>query len=231
MFAVLQFGTPWLMRWLDQPASAIVATATMVILALAFERAFYGRGPLRGLAALGWGTPPAGAIAAAAILALAMLAFFPLAAAATGAAIALRPDWWWVLLGAIAFNGIGEETLFRGYVFGGLRRAGLGFTAAASVSLVVFAAVHLFLFVQNPFVIGLLGTLVAVAAAFPLAFLYERGNNTIWAPALFHTATHAIRFVEVSEPHRLTVTTAWLVLQLALPFAVFLFAGSLLRNR
>jgi membrane protease YdiL (CAAX protease family) len=224
MFAVLQFGPGWLMQWLDQSGSAIVAAAAMLAVALALERAFHGRGPAAAWRALGWGAPRMGALAVAAILALAMLAFFPLFAAATGAQIALRPDWRWLLLGAVALNGLGEESLFRGYVFGGLRREGYSFTAAATVSLVIFAAVHLFLFIGNPPVVGFLGTLIAIAAAFPLAFLYERGGNTIWAPALFHVATHSIRFVAVSEPHASAALTAWLVLQLAVPFGVFLFA-------
>ena len=117
--------------------------------------------------------------------------------------------------------------LFRGYVFGGLRRAGLSFNRAGVVSLVIFATVHLLLFIQTPFIVALLGTLVAIAAAFPMAYLFERGNNTIWAPVVLHVAAHSIRLVDVAEPFYLPAVTAWLGLQLAAPFLVFFFRGKL----
>jgi hypothetical protein len=93
----------------------------------------------------------------------------------------------------------------------------------------IFAAVHLFLFVQNPFIIGLLGTLVAVVAAFPMAYLFERGRNTIWAPVIPHVAVHAIRLVDIPEASYMTVVIVWLVLQLAIPFLVFALRGNLLK--
>lgn len=53
---------------------------------------------------------------------------------------------------------------------------------AGFISMVIFAAVHLLLFIGNPFFMGFLGTLIAITSAFPMAYLLERGNNTIWAP-------------------------------------------------
>jgi membrane protease YdiL (CAAX protease family) len=101
----------------------------------------------------------------AAIIGLSMLVFFPVFSLATGTQITLKADWLWILVGVVALNGIGEETLFRGYVVGGLRReAGLSFRQAGFISMAIFAAVHLLLFVGNPFFVGLLGTLIAVAA-------------------------------------------------------------------
>jgi len=133
-------------------------------------------------------------------------------------------------VGAVALNGIGEETLFRGYVFGGLRReAGMSFRQAGFISLIIFAAVHLLLFVGNPFFVGLLGTLIAVSAAFPMAYLFERGNNTIWAPVVLHVATHAIRLVDISESHSLPAVAVWLLLQIGVVFLVFLFLKNLLK--
>lgn len=87
----------------------------------------------------------------------------------------------------------------------------------------LFAAAHLFLFVGNPFAIALAGTLVAVSAAFPLAYLFERGGSTIWAPAIFHVATHAIRLVAIPETLYTTAVTAWLVMEIGLPLLVFAF--------
>ncbi len=122
-----------------------------------------------------------------------------------------------------------EETLFRGFVFGGLREAGLSFGRAGTISMVIFATVHVLLFVQNPFIIALLGTLVAMAAAFPMAYLFERGSNTLWAPVMLHVAAHAIRLVDIPERYYLPAVSIWLVLQVGGLFLVFAFRGSLLK--
>jgi len=230
MFLVLQIGTTWLTGRFDMTWSALIATSTMLGLALLLEKLFFKRGRLPALRALGFRRPNPPALAVAGIIALIMLAFFPLFTLVTGIPVSLRSDWWWILIGAVALNGIAEETLFRGYVFGGLRRSGLSFGRAGGISLVIFAAVHLLLFIQNPFLIALLGTLVAIAAAFPMAYLFERGNNALWAPVMLHVAAHAIRLVDVPEPYYLTAVTAWLVLQLGAPFLVLAFRRNLLKR-
>ncbi len=229
MFLVLQIGTTWLTGRIDMTWSALIATSTMLGLALLLEKLFFKRGLLPALRALGFRRPNAHALAVAGIIAPIMLAFFPLFTLVTGVQVSVRSDWWWILIGAIALNGIAEETLFRGYVFGGLRRSGLSFGRAGGISLVIFAAVHLFLFIQNPFLIALLGTLVAIAAAFPMAYLFERGNNALWAPVVLHVAAHAIRLVDVPAPYYLIAVTAWLVLQLVAPFLVLAFRRNLLK--
>ena len=132
-------------------------------------------------------------------------------------------------MGAVALNGIAEETLFRAFVFGHFRREGQGMTfrQAALISLLIFAAVHLVLFVQNPFIIGVLGTLIAVTAAFPLAYLFEQGGFSIWPTVILHVATHVIRFVEIGEPFYMTAVLAWLILQVGAPFLIFAFHRNL----
>jgi len=77
--------------------------------------------------------------------------------------------------------------------------------------------------------VGLLGTLIAVAAAFPMAYLFERGNNTIWAPVVLHVATHSIRLLDISEPQYLTAVAIWLLLQIGMVFLVYLFLNNLLK--
>jgi membrane protease YdiL (CAAX protease family) len=84
----------------------------------------------------------------AAIITLLMLAFFPIFSLATGAQVSLKPDGLWILLAVVSFNGVGKETLFRGYVYGGLRReAGRPFRQAGFIFMIIFTAVHLMLFV------------------------------------------------------------------------------------
>ena len=230
LFSILQFGSTWLTGILDQTRAALIITTVMLVTALVLERLFFKRDTAQGLWALGFDRPNGGAILVAAIIALLMLAFFPIFSLATGAKISLKADWLWILLAIVTFNGIGEETLFRGYVFGGLRReAGLSFRQAGFISMLIFAAVHLLLFIGNPFFVGLLGTLVAIASAFPMAYLFERGNNTIWAPALLHVGTHAIRLVDIAEPNYFTAVGIWLAMQIGMVFLVYAFLGNLLK--
>jgi membrane protease YdiL (CAAX protease family) len=220
----------WLAGVLDQTWAALIVTGLMLVVALIFENSFFKRPISGGFLALGFGRPNPRAILAALIIGIIMLAFFPVFSLITGAQISLKPDWLWILLAIVALNGIGEETLFRGYVFGGLRReAELSFRQAGFISMAIFAAVHLLLFIGNPFFVGFLGTLIAVAAAFPMAYLFERGGNTIWAPALLHVVTHAIRLVDIPEPHYLTAVGIWLALQIGMMFLVYLFLGNLLK--
>ena len=230
MFVILELGVTWLAAVLDQTWAALIVTTIMVLAAVLFERQAFKHAAAEGLRAIGYGRPNPRAILVAAIIGLIMLAFFPIFSLMTGAQIALKAGWLWILVGAIALNGIGEETLFRGYVFGGLRReAGLSFRQAGFISMAIFAAVHLLLFIGNPFFVGFLGTLVAVSAAFPMAYLFERGNNTIWAPVVLHVATHTIRLVDISEPQYLTAVGVWLLLQIGMVFLVFLFLNNLLK--
>jgi membrane protease YdiL (CAAX protease family) len=230
MFVILELGVTALAARLDQTWAALIVTAIMVLVAVLFERQAFKHSAAEGLRVIGFGRPNPRAVLVAAIIGLVMLVFFPIFSLITGAHIALKPNWFWILVGAIALNGIGEETLFRGYVFGGLRReAGISFRQAGFISMIIFASVHLLLFVGNPFFVGFLGTLIAVSAAFPMAYLYERGNNTIWAPVVLHVATHTIRFVDISEPHYLSAVGVWLLLQIGMVFLVFLFLNNLLK--
>ena len=230
MFVILELGVTFLAALLDQTWAAMIVTAIMVLVALLFKRQAFKHKAAQSLRAIGFGRPNPRAILVAAIIGLSMLAFFPVFSLVTGTQITLKADWLWILVGIIVLNGIGEETLFRGYVFGGLRReAGLSFRQAGFISMAIFVVVHLLLFVGNPFFVGLLGTLIAVAAAFPMAYLFERGNNTIWAPVVLHVATHSIRLLDISEPQYLTAVAIWLLLQIGMVFLVYLFLNNLLK--
>lgn len=221
MFLVLELGVAWLGGWFDPTWSALIASAAMVALALLFERVFFHRAPRTALYILGYKRVDVPSLVVGACVTLVMLFFFPVFSAATGAQLTLKSNWLWILIGAIALNGIAEETIFRGYVFGGLRRGGLSFARAGFISLLVFATVHLLIFFQSPPIVALLATLVAIAAAYPMAYLFERGNNTLWGPVLVHVGTHAIRLVDIPEPYYMTGVVAWIAFQIATPFLIF----------
>ena len=231
MFAILQGGLTLLISRFDQTTSALIVLSVMLGVALGIERLVYRRNVRASLAALGFRRGDPRAVVAAGLIGVGMLAFFPIYSAVAGTPLALRPDWLWVLVGAIALNGIAEEVLFRGFVFGRLREAGLSFRRAGAISLLVFAAVHLFLFTTNPPVVAFLATLLAVAAAFPYAFLYERAGYAIWATVVLHVSAHAFRLVAVPDAQMTVVASVWILVQFAAVFLVFAFRNNLLAKR
>jgi len=228
MFLILQGGATWLSGILDPTWAALNVTALMLLTAAVCERLVFNLTLPQAFRALGFGPPTARAMLAAALIACIMLLFFPIFSFIADVPIRLQADWPWILVGAIALNGVAEETLFRGFVFGGLRRAGLSFGRAGTIAMAIFAAVHLLLFVQSPFMIALLSTLLALAAAFPMAYLFERGGNSVWAPALLHVVAHTIRLVDIPEPYVLPAVASWSVMQLSMPFLAFAFLKRLL---
>lgn len=226
LFLILQFGPALLIPRLGPTWGVLIPGVTMLCLAVAFQMWLFQGRPLEALRRLGYGRPRRRAVSVALILSGVMLLFFPVLSLASGARLSLNGNWLPTLAGIILFNGLAEETLFRGYVFGNLRQ-GSSFLRAGFISMLLFVAVHLYLFVGNPFIIGLAGTLVAVSAAFPMAYLFERGGNTIWAPVIVHVATHAIRLVVIPEGLYMPAVVAWLGMQIFLPLLVFAFSKTL----
>jgi membrane protease YdiL (CAAX protease family) len=222
LYLVLQLGLTLLIPRLGPTWGFLIPAVTMLCLAVVFQMWLFQGRPLEALRQLGYGRPRWRAITVALILSGVMLLFFPVLSFISGARISLNSGWLWTLAGIILLNGLAEETLFRGYVFGNLRQ-GSSFTRAGFISLLLFAAVHLYLFVGNPFIVGLVGTLVAVSAAFPMAYLFERGGGTIWAPVIPHVAVHAIRLFAIPEELYMPAVIAWLGLQIFLPLLVFAF--------
>jgi hypothetical protein len=55
----------------------------------------------------------------------------------------------------------------------------------------VFAAQHLYIIVTTGWMVGLASVMLAALLAYPLAFVFERGGNSIIAPAILHTSSNA----------------------------------------
>lgn len=119
-----------------------------------------------------------------------MWAFLPLVAWTKGVPPALRPDWLSLLVGVVLVNGITEEVIHRGFVFGHLRR-GRSFAVAATLSAAIFAAQHLYIIVTSGWTIGLASVLLATLLSYPMALVFERGGNSIAGPAVLHTSANA----------------------------------------
>jgi membrane protease YdiL (CAAX protease family) len=192
-----------------------ILCALVVALVWSLEVVLYRRSAGDAFRALGLGIgSPRGLLAAAAVVAL-LLLYFPLLAP-----VPLRGDWLKLLPGLFAQHGIAEEVLFRGFLFHHLR-ARRSFSRAALLSMLLFVAAHLYLFTYMDPAIALASTLLAAATAWPLAWLFELGSRTVWAPALLHTGIHAIKLVEVPESSY-SVTLGWMAVSAVVPWMVFL---------
>lgn len=170
----------------------------------AAERIVFSRSASEALRAVGFAPPRPPVVVAALIASLPMWAFLPMLALSRGAGVGLRPDWLPVLLGVMLVNGLAEEVLHRGFVFGRLRRM-RSFASAAAVSAAVFGAQHLYLILTMGWMVGGASVLLAVCLAFPLAFAFERGGNSIGAPAVLHTSSNAPVLVFSLPPDVLAV--------------------------
>jgi len=157
---------------------------------LAAERLLFSPTLRQAVRAVGLVRAPTPIVAVAVLVSLPMWAFLPAFVWMHGASIALRPEWLYLLAGVMLVNGITEEVIHRGFVFGHLRR-GRSFAAAATFSAMIFAAQHLYIIVTTGATVGLASVLLAALLAYPLAFVFERGGNSIVGPAILHTSSNA----------------------------------------
>lgn len=130
------------------------------------------------------------AVIVALIVSVPMWLFLPLFAWLNGEPIGLQPNWFALLIGVVLLNGITEEVIHRGFVFGHLR-SGRSFGRAALLTAVLFAAQHLYLGFSVGWAAGLTSVMLAFLLSFPLAYLFETGGNSIGGPAILHTSSNA----------------------------------------
>jgi membrane protease YdiL (CAAX protease family) len=203
----------------------LLVSTLVVATAVAVEVVVYQRPWRRALVELGLGRPRRRAVLVALLIGALLLACYPLIVAATGARFAFQGG----LLGLIALfarNGIAEEALYRGFLFRRLRQ-GRGFGAANLILILLHSAAHAHLIFSFGAAVGIGAMLVAAATAVPYAYLYERGGNTILAPALLHFATDTILLLVSAEAMSVPGTQVglllWYVAISALPYLAFAF--------
>lgn len=192
--------------------------------ALAVQMLLFRQTPPAALLRLGLGLPTAWSLIAALGISGVLLAAYPVISWLTGARFVLPPGWPFLALGILLVNGIAEETIYRGYLFRHLRE-GRTFRRAVLLGIVLHAAAHLPILASVGVVVGVSAVLVAVATFFPYAYLYERGRNTVWAPALVHFTSDTIKLVlfggALADPATQTATLLWLLAIAAVPYLLF----------
>lgn len=110
----------------------------------------------------------------------------------------IRPNAAWLALGIFAQAGIAEEVVFRGFLYGHIRRRHR-FWRSAALSAAPFALVHLTLFATMDWKLAFASTVLSVWLSFPLAKLYDLGGGTIWAPAIAQAVIQGVPKLVIAD--------------------------------
>lgn len=135
----------------------------------------------------------------------------------------LHPNAAWLALGIFAQAGFAEEVVFRGFLYGHLRRRRT-FWRAALLAMIPFALVHLTMFATFPWPLALSALLLSIAVSFPLAYLYDLGGRTIWAPAIAHAVIQGVPKLVVGADALFPVV--WMGAVLVILCLAFFFVSS-----
>lgn len=205
----------------DRGQAGLLVAALVVAATLAVQRLQFEGSLAQAAVALGLGLPSLRGMLAATILGGALLLVVALYVLGTRAAWSIYPGAAVLLPGLFAQAGIAEEILFRGYLFGNLRRS-RSFWRAALLSMPPFVAVHLWLFVSLPWPLALAASGLALATVLPLARLFELGGGTLWAPALLHFVIQAtLKILVLEDGSRTALPLLWMAACAVLPYLVF----------
>ena len=185
--------------------------------------------PAQSLREVGFGVPKWRVIGVAVVISVIMLAFFPLYSSLANVRLPLQTNWPWILIGIITGVGIAEETLFRGYAFNFLRQKRT-FWQAATLSMILFGAMHLLLLLWLPLVIAMAAIILAIIAAYPTAYLFETGNRTIWPSAILHTTALATNLFEIPAELAISLNLLWIGVVVIGLFLVFVAGRIVLRQ-
>ena len=206
--------------------AGLVVAALVVAATLVAERVLFGGTMASAARAIGLGRPRSNGLAVSVGLSLILLLVVPVFLLITGSSGTFLPNTLVLLPGLFAQGGIAEEVLFRGYLFGHLRR-GRSFWRAAWLSMLPFVVVHLLLFLTMPWPVALAALTLSVVLSFPLAHLFELGGATVWAPALLHFVVQGtVKVLVLSGDGSPTFPFVWMAAGAAIPMLTLLIPRS-----
>lgn len=203
--------------------NAVIVFAAVFSIILLLNRLVHGKSMKTIIHDIGLRATNLSGLAPGIFVSTVLLCAYPLIGYMLTTRIALADNWQWNVIGLMFTGGIAEEMLFRGYLFGSLRK-NMSFKKAVLISTICFALAHLVMFTYMDWPVALLSTILAVAISAPLAFLFERGNYTVWSPAIVHTAIRTIGLVvTVDEKHFMQFSLMWITACMILPYIVLMF--------
>ena len=218
-------------QWVVPPmpllARQLILCAWGVGATLGFERLFFSQSFQAAWRAIGFAPARGRVVAIGVLVSVPMWLLLPVLCGLNGIPIVVRPQWPAIVVGVILVNGITEEVLHRGFVFHRLRRE-FAFSRAAGIGAAVFAAQHLYLVGTIGWAAGISSVVLAALLTWPLAYVFERGGNSIATPAILHTSSNAPMLILDSPDGRLTsVLVPYMAGVLASIYLVFLFRRAL----
>lgn len=174
---------------------------------------------------LGLGKPTASSIIAALIITAVLFACYPLITLITGFKFTIPENWLLLAVGVFALHGIAEEVLYRGYLFRRLRIKRT-FWRAAWLAVLLFSIAHIPIIINQGVLVGGMAVLLSVVSSFPFAWMYEKGGNTIWAPAIVHFAIDTVIPIlalggGIGEGSQIAVIL-WMLTAMIVPYLAFL---------
>ena len=181
------------------PAASLGALAACAAVLGVGMAVAMGEPPARIARRLGLGRPAPRSVLAAAVVGAAVFVTYLVGAAVGHVPLELRSNWPAVLVGALIFNGVAEELVWRGFVFGFLRRR-FPFPTALLLSMPLIALTHVPIILGNGWVVGGLAVATAAVTCVPLSYLWERGGRTIWASAVLHGLIDTWQLFERTYP-------------------------------
>lgn len=202
------------------PLSALLAIAAAGLVLAVGELAVL-RTPARDLPRiLGLNRTNGRALLAAGVVGTGVLLAYLGGAALLQVDLTLRANWPSVLIGLLLFHGVAEELVWRGFVFGHLRREST-FRRAVAGSMPLIAITHLPIVIDSGALVGGLAMATAAITCLPLAHLYERAGQTIWAAAILHGLIGTWQLFERSYPPSFQLVI--LIATMVVPLAVIAF--------
>lgn len=221
-FFVMHYTGEVLMK-LPYISNAVVVFVAVLLTILSLNKLIYDKSIKTSISNIGLRKTNLSGLAPGIFVSAALLCTYPLIGYLLNASITLANSWQWNMIGLMFTAGVAEEMLFRGYLFGSLRRK-MSFRKAVLISALCFTAAHLVMFTYMDWPVALLSTLLAVATSVPLAFLFEKGNNSVWSPAIVHTAIRTVGLVVITdEKYFMQFSMIWIAACMIVPYIVLIF--------
>lgn len=205
--------------------NALIVMAGVLVCTAIVETVMFRNGLADLVKLLGLSKPTTSSIIAALIITAVLFACYPLITLITGFKFTIPENWLWLAVGVFALHGIAEEVLYRGYLFRRLRIKRT-FWRAAWFAVLLFSIAHIPIIINQGVFVGGMAVLLSVVSSFPFAWMYEKGGNTIWAPAIVHFAIDTVIPIlalggGMGEGSQIAVML-WMLAAMIVPYLAFL---------
>jgi hypothetical protein len=107
---------------------------------------------------------------------------------------------------------------------------GRSFRAAVLWTMPLVAVAHVPIVITSGPVVGAASLMVAAVTSVPLAYLFDTGRSTIWAPAVVHTAIDSFKLVVLPAAALTTFSLLLSAVSIVVPLLVLAIPRSVLSS-